>query len=192
MNTEPTQQQLLAGWITTTIFEAAGLFCGAVVIALSRAFELPFIGLVGLAIWLLSLWAENYSVAEIVKPAFGLSKPVSIFVMSMAEMATWTIWVLLLGTGLPWYVLIVVLLVLTQVHHAVQFCFFFPDSNIGAGMRSPLLWLASAIEAIAGQGVLAAVIGGTAFDAGTLVPALLGLLVLFAIEHMVGGQVRPT
>lgn len=191
MSAQPTQQQLLAGWVTTTLFEGIGLFSGAVVIALSRAFNLPFLSLVGLVIWFLALWAENYSVADIARPAFGLSKPVSIFVMSAAEFATWTIWFLLLQSALPWLALIAILLVLTQIHHAIQFCFFYPDSNIVAGLRSPLLWLASAIEAVAGQGLIALVIGAAAFDAGTLVLPLIGLLVLFAVEHLVGGQVRP-
>lgn len=188
---EPTQQQLLAGWITTTVFEAAGLFSGAVVIGLSRALERPFLGLVGLGIWFLALWAENYSVSDIAKPAFGLSKPVSIFVMSIAEFATWTIWLLLTGTGLHWLVLLVALLLLTQVHHAVQFCFFFPSSTIGVGLRHPLLWLASAVEAVAGQALIRPLVDGTQHDDRTFGLILGGLLVLFAVEHLIGGRVRP-
>lgn len=184
--------QLVTGLITTTIFEATGLFAGAALVALSRSLALSFLGFVGLLVWFIALWAENYSVAELTYPRFGLSQPLSILVMSVAEFITWTIWlVVLLQTDLHWVVLLLILAILTQIHHAVQFCFFFPDARMAAGLRNPLLWLASGIEAVAGQGLITQIISTDQFTYSDALPLLLGLLVLFTVEHLVSGQVKP-
>jgi hypothetical protein len=191
MEAQPTQKQLLTGWITTTIFEGAGLFAGAILIALSRELGISTLGVIGLLVWWLSLWAENYTVADLVKPAFGLSKPVSLLVMGLAEFVTWVVWLgLFLQTDLPWFVLLVVLAVLTQIHHAIQFCFFYPTSSIVVAMRSPLLWLASVVEAIAGQWLIVQLLNTSQFDLESLIFPFIGLIVLFGVEHLIGGQVK--
>ncbi len=189
--TPPTQQQLFAGLITTTVFEAAGLFSGAVLIALSRQLAEPALGIVGLLVWLLALWAENYTVADIAHTRFNLSKPLSIFAMSAAEFATWAIWLaLLLHTNLHPILLLVLLAVMTQVHHVFQFGFFYPTTPLTVGLRSPLLWVASGIEAVAGQWLIVQLIMGNDLSLTALAGPLLGLLILFTVEHIVGGQVR--
>jgi hypothetical protein len=188
-------QDLLAGWVTTTLFETVGLFAGALVLALSSQLQLPILGIVALMIWFLALWAENYSVATLTVTRFGQSKPISILMMSLAEFVTYSIWLaLLLTAGLHWLILFAVLVVLTQVHHAVQFCYFFPNASFVQGMRNPLLLVASVIEAVAGQALLAPLIGANLAQmtfSGLILP-FIGLLVLFAIEHLVGGRVTPT
>ena len=189
--TPPTQQQLFAGLVTTTLFEAVGLFSGAVLIALSRQLAEPALGIVGLLVWLLALWAENYSVADIAHTRFNLSKPLIIFAMSTAEFATWTIWLaLLLTTNLNAIILLVILAVLTQLHHVFQFGFFYPTTPLTVGLRSPLLWAASGIEAVAGQWLVVQVLATTDLSLTALAGPLVGLLILFTLEHIVGGQVR--
>ncbi len=191
VNTQPTPQQLLAGLVTTTLFEAVGLFSGAVLIALSRQLGEPTLGVIGLLVWFLALWAENYSVSDIAHTRFNLSKPLSIFAMSMAEFATWTIWlVVLLPTGLHGLILLVLLALITQVHHVFQFGFFYPDAPLIVGFRSPILWAASIIEAIAGQGIIQGLLVNQDLTFAALAVPLVGLLILFTVEHIVGGQVK--
>ena len=153
------------------------------------------LGLVALAAWFLILWAENYSVADIAVPRFNLSKPMSIFVMSFAEFVTWTIWlVILLQVNLSPVILGVILFVLTHLHHTVQFCFFFPDGKFMVGIRQPMLIAASAIEAVSGQWLLVQVMQTppSAMSLSTLILPLVGLILLFGLEHIVAGQVKPS
>lgn len=192
---EPTSQQLFTALITTTLFEALGLFIGATLFSLSREFDLPALIFVGLAAWFLSMWAENYSVSELVNPRFSLSKPLSILMMSLAEFATWTIWlIVVLQIDLHWIASGVILLVLTHIHHTTQFCFFYSDAPFAAGLRNPILLLASAVEALAGQWLIVQVLrlDGTQMNLSNLLLPLVGLLVLFTVEHIIGGQVKPS
>jgi len=194
MSTQPDQRQMLTALVTTTIFEALGLFAGAVLLAISAQADLSFLGVIGLGVWFIALWAENYSVAGLVVPRFGLDKTASILAMSAAEFVTWALWaILVVEFDLHWLPALVILALLVQLHHAVQFAFFYKEATIQQGLQNPVLFAASVVEAIAGQWLIVAIINTSVPDLtfSGLIGPLVGLLVLFTVEHVLGGKVKP-